>query len=116
MMKKIINMMIYKELRNSNINQLSVIYSYEVNLNLFLGAKWKEAILHAQKERTMHHGQYGGLPGQDCTQIKMLEEYSFEGWKMIINMMIYKEFRNSHINQLSMIYTYEAILLGSKWK
>lgn len=67
-------MMIYKETGNSFINRLRVIHIYEADLALLLGTKWREAIIHAQKERTMHPGQYGGLPDQDCTQITILEE------------------------------------------
>ena len=76
--EKNVNMMIYKELSNSLINQLRVIHIYEADLTLFLGTKWKEAILQAQKERVMHPGQYGGLLGRDCTQTTMLEEYQVD--------------------------------------
>lgn len=44
--------------------------------------------------------------------------YSFNRWKTIINMMIYKEANNSFINRLRVIHIYEAdlaYLLGTKW-
>ena len=39
-----------------------------------MGNKWRQALLHAQKQQTLHPGQYGGLPGHDCTSITFLEE------------------------------------------
>ena len=46
-------------------------------------------------------------------------KYSFDRWKTIVNMMIYKEPGNSFINKLRVIHIYEAdlsFLLGCKWK
>ena len=46
-------------------------------------------------------------------------KYSFDRWKTIVNMMIYKELGNSFINRLRVIHIYEAdlaFLLGCKWK
>ena len=45
--------------------------------------------------------------------------YSFDRWKTIVNMMIYKESGNSFINRLRVIHIYEAdlsLLVGCKWK
>ena len=73
-MKKIVNMMIYKEIGNSSINHLRVIYTYEADILLLPWKKLTEAILHAQKEGIMHPGQFVGLPGRDCTEITVLKE------------------------------------------
>ena len=32
-------------------------------------------MLFAQQEKSVHSGQYGGLLGQECTQITILEEF-----------------------------------------
>ena len=67
-------MMIYKESGNSFINRLRVIHIYEADLSLLVGCKWKEALNHNINEATLNKGQYGGLKGQNCTQITLLEE------------------------------------------
>ena len=67
-------MMIYKEPGNAKIHRLRVIHLYEADYGLIMGNKWRQALLHAQKQQTLHPGQYGGLPGHDCTSITFLEE------------------------------------------
>lgn len=46
-------MNMYREIGKSFINELCVIHVYEADLALLLGSKWKEAIVHAQKKRTI---------------------------------------------------------------
>ena len=70
----IVNMMIYKEQGNVKINPLRVIHLYEANYGFLMGNKWIQALLHAQKQQTLHLGQYDRLPGNNCTSITFLEE------------------------------------------
>ena len=35
-------------------------------------------MLFAQQEKAVHPGQYGGLPGRECTQITILEEFRLD--------------------------------------
>jgi hypothetical protein len=76
--KTIVNMMIYKEQGNVKIHRLRVIHLYEADLGFLWGAKWGKAMRTAVKERTLHQGQYGGLPGRDCTSLTYLEELRFD--------------------------------------
>jgi len=72
--KNIVNMMIYKEEGNVKIHRLRVIHLYEADLGFLWGAKWGKAMKKAVKTKTLHQGQYGGLPGRDCTSLTYLEE------------------------------------------
>ena len=76
--KTIVNMMIYKEQGNVKIHRLRVIHLYEADLGFLWGAKWGGAMRKAVKEKTLHQGQYGGLPGRDCTSLTYLEELRFD--------------------------------------
>ena len=76
--KTIVNMMIYKEQGNVKIHRLRVIHLYEADLGFLWGAKWGKAMRTAVKEKTLHQGQYGGLPGRDCTSLTYLEELRFD--------------------------------------
>ena len=72
--KTIVNMMIYKEEGNVKIHRLRVIHLYEADLGFLWGAKWGTAMKAAVKDKKLHQGQYGGLPGRDCTSLTYLEE------------------------------------------
>ncbi|OEU15138.1 hypothetical protein FRACYDRAFT_239817 [Fragilariopsis cylindrus CCMP1102] len=72
--KTIVNMMIYKEPGNVKIHRLRVIHIYEADLSLLWGVKWRQGMRKAVKNKTLHTGQYGGLPGRDCTSLTYLEE------------------------------------------
>jgi hypothetical protein len=72
--KTIVNMMIYKEPGNVKIHRLRVIHLYEADLSLLWGVKWRQGMRKAIKNKTLHTGQYGGLPGRDCTSLTYLEE------------------------------------------
>ena len=63
-------MMIYIEEGNVKIHRLRVILLYE--------AKWGKAKKTAVKEKKLYPGQYGGLPGRDCTSLTYLEEFRFD--------------------------------------
>jgi hypothetical protein len=67
--KTIVNMMIYKEPGNVKIHQLQVIHLYKADLSLLLGIKWRLGMHNALRQKTLHQGQYGGLPGRDCTSL-----------------------------------------------
>jgi hypothetical protein len=71
-------MMIYKEEGNVKIHRLRVIHLYEADLGFLWGAKWGQGIGKAVKDKTLHQGQYGGLPGRDCTSLTYLEELRFD--------------------------------------
>jgi hypothetical protein len=72
--KTIVNMMIYKEHGNVKIHRLRVIHLYEADLSLLWGVKWREGMHNALRTKSLHQGQYGGLPGRDCTSLTYLEE------------------------------------------
>ena len=76
--KTIVNMMIYKEPGNVKIHRLRVIHLYEADLSLLLGVKWRTVMQNAVQQKTLHQGQYGGLPGRDCTSLTYLEELRFD--------------------------------------
>ena len=71
-------MMIYKEPGNVKIHRLRVIHIYEVDQSLLWGVKWRERMRAAVNEKTLHPGQFGGLPGRDCTSLTFLEKLRFE--------------------------------------
>jgi hypothetical protein len=71
-------MMIYKKEGNVKIHRLRVIHLYEADLGFLWGAKWGNVMKKAVKEKTLHPGQYGGLPGRDCTSLTYLEELWFD--------------------------------------
>jgi hypothetical protein len=76
--KTIVNMMIYKEQSNVKIHRLRVIHLYEADLGFLWGAKWEKAMRTAVNEKTLHQGEYGGLPGRNCTSLTYLEELRFD--------------------------------------
>ena len=76
--KTVVNMMIYKEPGNVKIHRLRVIHLYEADLSLLLGVKWRTVMQNAVQQKTLHQGQYGGLPGRDCTSLTYLEELRFD--------------------------------------
>jgi hypothetical protein len=80
--KTIVNMMIYKEHGNVKIHRLRVIHLYEADLSLLWGVKWREGMHKALKTKALHQGQYGGLPGRDCTSLIYLEELRFDYSKL----------------------------------
>jgi hypothetical protein len=74
----VVYMMIYKEQGNVKIHRLRVIHLYEADLSLLWGVKWREGMHKALKTKSLHQGQYGGLPGRDCTSLTYLEELRFD--------------------------------------
>ena len=68
------NMMIYKEPGNIKIHRLRVIHLYEADMSLMWGEHWKRAMREAVDRKTLHQGQFGGLPGRDCTSVCFMEE------------------------------------------
>jgi hypothetical protein len=80
--KTIVNMMIYKEHGNVKIHRLRVIHLYEADLSLLWGVKWREGMHTALRKKALHQGQYGGLPGRDCTSLTYLEELRFDYSKL----------------------------------
>jgi hypothetical protein len=47
-----------------------------------MGVKWREGMQKALKLKALHQGQYGGLPGRDCTSLTYLEELRFDYAKL----------------------------------
>jgi hypothetical protein len=76
--KTIVNMMIYKESGNVKIHRLRVIHLYKADVSLLLRIKWRLGMHNALRQKTLHQGQYGGLPGRDCTSLTYLEELRFD--------------------------------------
>ena len=71
-------MMIYKEPGNVKIHRLRVIHIYEADQSTLWGEKWSKSMRKAVNEKTLHPGQFGGLPGRDCTSLTFLEEVRLE--------------------------------------
>jgi hypothetical protein len=44
--------------------------------------KWRKGMHKAMKNKLLHQGQYGGLPGRDCTSLTYLEELRFDYSKL----------------------------------
>ena len=76
--KAIINMMIYKEPGNIKIQRLRVIHLYEADQSTLWGEKWDKSLRKVVDDKTLNFGQFGGLPGRDCTAITFLEEVCLE--------------------------------------
>ena len=76
--KTIVNMMIYKEPGNVKIHRLRVIHLYEADQSTLWGEKWGKCLRKAVSDKTLNSGQFGGLPGRDCTSITFLEEVRLE--------------------------------------
>ena len=76
--KTIVNMMIYKEPGNVKIHRLRVIHLYEADQSTLWGEKWGKSLRKAVNDKTLNSGQFGGLPGRDCTAITFLEEVRLE--------------------------------------
>jgi hypothetical protein len=70
--------MIEKEPGNSKVHRLRVIHIYEADYNFLLQAKWREMIRTAEKDKTLHPGQYGGRAGRDALIPAFLEELKTE--------------------------------------
>ena len=71
-------MMIYKKPGNVKIHQLRVIHIYQADQSLLWVAKWGERMRAAVNKKTLHPGQYGGLPGRSCTSLTFFEELQFD--------------------------------------
>jgi hypothetical protein len=56
------------------MHRLRVVHLYEADLSLLWGVKWRQGMRKAIKNKTLHTGQYGRLPGRDCTSLTYLEE------------------------------------------
>ena len=67
-------MMIYKEPGNVKIHRLRVIHLYEADQSTLWGKKWGKRLRKAVNDKTLNSGEFGGLPGRDCTVITFLEE------------------------------------------
>ena len=76
--KSIINCMIYKEPGNVKIHRLRVIHIFEADQSTLWAARWREKIRQSISDKTIHPGQFGGLPGRSATSITFLEELRFE--------------------------------------
>jgi hypothetical protein len=76
--KTVVNVMIEKEPGNSKVHRLRAIHIYEADYNFLLQAKWREMIRLAEKENTLHPGQYGGRAGCDAMTPAFLEELKNE--------------------------------------
>jgi hypothetical protein len=77
-LKNVVNVMIKKEQGNSKIHRLRVIHIYEADYNFFLQAKWRALIQHAEANKTLHPGQYGGRAGSDAKILVFIEELKIE--------------------------------------
>ena len=76
--KNVTNMMIYKEAGNIKIHRLRIIYLYKADMSLMWGEHCRRAMRQAVDARSLHQGQFGGLPGRDCTSVCFMEELRFE--------------------------------------
>ena len=76
--KHVVNVMIEKDPGNSKIHRLRVIHLYEADYNFLLQAKWRELIHHAETNKSIHPGQYGGRSGRDAKLLVFIEELKTE--------------------------------------
>lgn len=76
--KKIVNIMILKELNNYKIHRLRVIHIYEHDYNLVLGIKWRELIHTCCCNNLLNKFQYGGVPGRDAIFRTIIEELQYK--------------------------------------
>ena len=76
--KKIVTMMIEKEPGNHKIHRLRVIHLYEADYNLLLCVKWRTAVDHAMRNKTLNPNQKGGTPGSNATDVIYVEELEYE--------------------------------------
>jgi hypothetical protein len=111
--KQIVNMMIYKEESNVKIHRLRVIHLYEADLGFLWGAKWGKAMKEAVKEKSLHQGQYGGLPGRDCTSLTYLEEIRLD--YSLITRFSFANFDNDATACYDQILCSIASLAGRKY-
>ena len=70
--------MIEKEPGNHKIHRLRVIHLYEADYNLLLCVKWRTAVHHAMRNKTLNPNQKGGTPGGNATDIIFVEELEYE--------------------------------------
>eukprot|EP00980_Cylindrotheca_fusiformis_P015504 scaffold4396_cov73-Cylindrotheca_fusiformis.AAC.1 len=68
---KVINVMIYKEPGNINLEKLRVIHLFEADFNLMVGILFgRRAMYHAVQQQLIHPGQ-GGRIGGECEDVAL---------------------------------------------
>jgi hypothetical protein len=68
---KVVNVMIYKEPGNYNLDKLRVIHLLEADFNLTVGILFgRRAMYHACNNEQIHDGQGGGL-GRECMDVTL---------------------------------------------
>jgi hypothetical protein len=68
---KVINVMIYKEPGNYNLDKLRVIHLFEADFNLVVGILFgRRAMYHAKDNNLLHDGQ-GGRLGSECMDVTL---------------------------------------------
>jgi hypothetical protein len=68
---KVINVMIYKEPGNFNLDKLRVIHLFEADFNLTVGILFgRRAMYHARDHELLHDGQ-GGRLGSECMDVTL---------------------------------------------
>jgi hypothetical protein len=66
---RVINVMIYKEPGNYNLDKLRVIHLFEADFNLMVGILFgRRAMYHARDKELLHDGQ-GGRLGSECMDV-----------------------------------------------
>ena len=60
--------------RQRQIHRLQVIHIYEADQSTLWAKRWGDQLRKAVNEKTMHSGQFGGLPGRSSTSVTFLEE------------------------------------------
>ena len=58
--KKVVNVMIFKEIGNYKIHRLRIIHIYEADFNMILAVKWRQLLRSADEKQLINKGQYGG--------------------------------------------------------
>ena len=76
--QNVVNVMIQKDLGVTKIHRLRVIHLYEADYNFLLQAKWRALIQHAERNKTLHPGQYGGRSGHNAKMLVFIEEMKTE--------------------------------------
>jgi hypothetical protein len=76
-MEEILTMMIEKEPGNRKIYQLWVIHLHEADYNLLLCVKWRTAVHHATRNKTLNPSQKQGIRC-NATDVIFVEELEYE--------------------------------------
>jgi exonuclease III len=80
--KKIVNVMLQKDIGNPRIHRLRIIHIYEADYNLLLAVKWRQALHHAESHKLLNDGLYGSRKGRSAHDPVLMEVLQNETYRM----------------------------------